>query len=846
MGDIKFSIDTGLIEALKNDLKLAVFVETGTFEGDAIEIARPYFEIVHSIELSPEYFELAKERFRNDPAVHLYLGDSGKMLAELRTKFAGKSTLFWLDAHWCVAQDTGGEKSQCPLLAEIAAIGRLADDSAVMIDDARLFASPPPEPHEISQWPRLDEVVDALRAVGGDHELKIFNDVIVFAPRRSHEALRAYMTRHTVTLLKIKDKADGYDILDAQLKEKQTEIAALKGAAVEKDTEIASLKTETNTKDTEIASLKGETNTKDTEIASLKHEADVKDGEINSLKGETNTKDTEIASLKHEADVKDGEINALKGETNTKDAEIASLKHVSDEREQLIFVLDGHIKNFQRMVADHHAALDARQRELVRAIAAQAAAENDLAETTAALAEARKSALAATAAAGDRETELTAKLDRLAQLEKTFAVLPPDIEEIAGWLEAKDVHIRNIEALGANRVRELAAVRAELTERDTSVRHLLDGYSQLEIAKFYGRELAEKEAVLQSLKRVCDERETLITQLAVDATTAGAKARKIWIGLREQWRIEISRPFGVWLFKRVVEDYWMQVGVLRQYPGRPVVWDRMPKPKLAVHQLPRVGIVTPSFNQKQFIESTLLSVLNQHYPKLRYVVQDGGSTDGSQAIISRYRDKLSHYASAQDRGQADAIGQGFKHLADLGETDIMAWLNSDDFINPRALRYVAEYFATHPDVDVVYGHRLIIDEHDLEIGRWVLPPHDPATLEWIDYVPQETLFWRKRAWDLAGGIDPDFQFALDWDLLLRFQAINAKIVRLPYFLGSFRVHPDQKTSQHIHSVGSDEMAKLRARVHPRGIDPEKIHHFARKARFGGAICSRLRAAKINY
>jgi glycosyltransferase involved in cell wall biosynthesis len=308
----------------------------------------------------------------------------------------------------------------------------------------------------------------------------------------------------------------------------------------------------------------------------------------------------------------------------------------------------------------------------------------------------------------------------------------------------------------------------------------------------------------------------------------------------------VARPFDAWLFERVVEKYWMQVGVLRQYPGRPIVWDRFPKPSLAVHQLPQVGIVTPSYNQELYVESTMLSVLNQNYPKLSYVVQDGGSTDASPTIIARHKGKLTHYESIKDRGQADAIGKGFKHLAHLGDSDVMAWLNSDDFINPRALRYVAEYFATHPDVDVVYGHRLIIDEHDQEIGRWVLPPHDPHTLEWIDYVPQETLFWRKRAWDLAGGIDPDFQFALDWDLLLRFQAVGAKIVRLPYFLGSFRVHAHQKTSQHIHSIGSDEMTKIRTRVHPRGIDPEKIHHYARKARFGGAICSRLRGLKINY
>ena len=110
----------------------------------------------------------------------------------------------------------------------------------------------------------------------------------------------------------------------------------------------------------------------------------------------------------------------------------------------------------------------------------------------------------------------------------------------------------------------------------------------------------------------------------------------------------------------------------------------------------------------------------------------------------------------------------------------------------------------HPDVDVIYGHRIIIDENDGDVGRWIMPRHDPRVLEWIDYVPQETLFWRKRAWDLAGGIDPSFQFALDWDLLARFQQAGCRMVRVPYCLGAFRVHSEQKTSQAIHTTGAED------------------------------------------
>jgi GT2 family glycosyltransferase len=177
----------------------------------------------------------------------------------------------------------------------------------------------------------------------------------------------------------------------------------------------------------------------------------------------------------------------------------------------------------------------------------------------------------------------------------------------------------------------------------------------------------------------------------------------------------------------------------------------------------------------------------------------------------------------------------------------MALLNSDDLIAPGALRFVAEYFAAHPEVDVVYGHRIIIDDNDREVGRWIMPRHHPATLEWIDYVPQETMFWRKRAWDLVGGIDPSFQFALDWDLLARFQQAGCRMVRLPYFLGAFRVHAEQKTSQAIHTTGAEEMRRIRTRFHgERQDDFETINRHARHARFWGAITARLHEVGIRW
>lgn len=263
----------------------------------------------------------------------------------------------------------------------------------------------------------------------------------------------------------------------------------------------------------------------------------------------------------------------------------------------------------------------------------------------------------------------------------------------------------------------------------------------------------------------------------------------------------------------------MNIGRL-SFPGAPRVL-RVPSWYRRVPRLdhpPVMSIVTPSFNQGPYLEKTLQSVFSQNYPRLQFVVQDGGSTDETAAVIARYRDRLHHSASRADDGQAHAINLGFAHTS--GE--IMAYLNSDDLLLPGALHAVAHYFATHPQVDVVYGHRVVIDRHGDELGRWVLPPHDADALRWQDYVPQETLFWRRRVWEKVGGIDQSFRFALDWDLLLRFQAAGARFHRLGRFLGAFRVHDTSKTTTVVQTTGAAEVAALLRRTHGRDVTPLEV------------------------
>ena len=239
---------------------------------------------------------------------------------------------------------------------------------------------------------------------------------------------------------------------------------------------------------------------------------------------------------------------------------------------------------------------------------------------------------------------------------------------------------------------------------------------------------------------------------------------------------------------------------------------------------PTISIVTPSLNQAEYLEQTICSVTDQQYSALEYVVQDGGSTDSSLEIIRRHAPRLAHWESAPDRGQAHAINLGMGHT----RGEIMAFLNSDDLLLPGSLAYVGRYFQQHPEADVVYGHRLLVDEQGHEIGRWILPPHDDHVLPWADYIPQETMFWRRSAWDrVGGGLDESFHFALDWDLILRFRAAGLQFVRLPRFLGAFRVTEQQKTSQLVETVGIREMARLRRRVLGREPTAREIRRVVR-------------------
>jgi glycosyltransferase involved in cell wall biosynthesis len=204
---------------------------------------------------------------------------------------------------------------------------------------------------------------------------------------------------------------------------------------------------------------------------------------------------------------------------------------------------------------------------------------------------------------------------------------------------------------------------------------------------------------------------------------------------------------------------------------------------------PLVSIVVPSYNQARFLEHTLLSILQQDYPRLECIVVDGGSTDGSQEIIRRHADRLAHWVSQPDLGQADAINKGFN----LAGGDIFAWLNSDDTYNPGALREAVEYLRVHPEIGMVYGNAYYIDADGRRIGRYPARRTDYRGLRrGVNNVTQQSMFFRSAVWHMVGPLDPSFYYAMDYDLWVRIAAVTPIAFQDRYW-ANFRLHRESKS-----------------------------------------------------
>jgi glycosyltransferase involved in cell wall biosynthesis len=236
-------------------------------------------------------------------------------------------------------------------------------------------------------------------------------------------------------------------------------------------------------------------------------------------------------------------------------------------------------------------------------------------------------------------------------------------------------------------------------------------------------------------------------------------------------------------------------------------------------RIPTISIVTPSFNQGAFIERTVRSVLGQGYPRLQYIIMDGGSTDNTTEILQPYLRYFHHFSSQPDAGQADAIARGF----DRTSGELMAYLNSDDLLAPGALHFVATYFDQHPEVDFIYSHRCIIDSSDRVIGHWYLPPHLNSLMRRWDLIPQETCFWRRNLFEMVGNVDSSYRFAMDYDLFVRMMA-RGQFRRMNRVLAAFRKHESSKTTQQYATVGAKEVAAVRKKYGIAELPRDEFFH----------------------
>jgi glycosyltransferase involved in cell wall biosynthesis len=196
---------------------------------------------------------------------------------------------------------------------------------------------------------------------------------------------------------------------------------------------------------------------------------------------------------------------------------------------------------------------------------------------------------------------------------------------------------------------------------------------------------------------------------------------------------------------------------------------------------PKVSIVTPSYNQGLFLEETIRSVLLQGYPSLEYIVIDGGSTDGSVEIIRKYEKWLAHWVSEPDRGQSHAINKGFTKAT--GE--IVAWLNSDDVYERRALQQAAQFLVDH-QVDMVYADSHIIDENGRRTGTTDSPTFHLADLLMDSFVPQQAAFFQRQVTDVVGLLNESFNYAMDYDLWLRI-ANRFSVRKAPGIWANYRI-----------------------------------------------------------
>lgn len=270
--------------------------------------------------------------------------------------------------------------------------------------------------------------------------------------------------------------------------------------------------------------------------------------------------------------------------------------------------------------------------------------------------------------------------------------------------------------------------------------------------------------------------------------------------------------------------------------GWPWTSDQTPAP--SVRHSPRITVVTPSFNQAQFLEHTIRSVLLQGYPNLEYIVIDGGSTDGSVDIIRKYERYVSYWVSEPDRGQSHAINKGFARATG----DIMCWLNSDDFYSPGTLWTVAATLAAGTGAYALVGDclQVFVDGRPPYHGKGRFDGLPRLLQFWKGYqMHQPSIFWRREVFEKIGYLDENQHFIMDFDYWVRI-ARHFTFINVDQVLSFATYHADAKTGDDFASYMRD-LRRYSTRYWPSPITPGYWKLRASLARYDlGRFASRLR------
>lgn len=234
-----------------------------------------------------------------------------------------------------------------------------------------------------------------------------------------------------------------------------------------------------------------------------------------------------------------------------------------------------------------------------------------------------------------------------------------------------------------------------------------------------------------------------------------------------------------------------------------------------------VSIVTPSYQQSPFLEETILSVLDQEYPAIEYMVVDGGSTDGSVEIIQHYQDRLAWWVSEKDAGQSAAINKGFRRV----NGEIVGWLNSDDVLMPGAVQKVVETFAANPDAALVYGDVYSIDEEGKIFNKTLHGAVTLTDLMQFTIISQPAVFVRTKLLKAVGYVDETFHYLMDHHLWLKL-AQEGELVHIPVVLAKARYHASAKNIAQAQNFGMDAFRLVGwMRSQPNLDERLRTHHF---------------------